>query len=147
MNDNRLGDYTITLQAIGQSLNLRLAFENMPRCILIIPFCRELDLKSNSIKGPLSRNTLPSLPALESLNLNRNLLTSIHNGALQSFPYLVTLSLRHNQIDVLQDHAFSGLSSLQALDLGYNGIVAVSGASLQHLGRLLVLDLTHNFLR
>lgn len=110
-------------------------------------YFREIDLKSNSIKGPLSKNTLPSLPALESLNLDRNLFTSIQNGALQSFPYLVTLSLRHNQIDVLQDHAFSGLSSLHSLDLAYNGIVAVSGASLQHLSRLIVLDLTHNFLR
>ncbi|KAJ6632785.1 Leucine-rich repeats and immunoglobulin-like domains protein 3, partial [Pseudolycoriella hygida] len=130
LNGNRLGDFTTTLLSIGQSINLR-----------------ELDLKSNSIKGPLTRKTLPALPALESLNLDRNLLSSIQNGALQTFPYLVTLSLRHNQIDVLQDHAFSGLSSLQALDLGYNGIVAVSGASLLHLSKLLVLDLTHNFLR
>lgn len=115
--------------------------------IFLFVYYRELDLRSNSIKGPLTRKTLPALPALESLNLDRNLLTSIQNGALQTFPYLVTLSLRHNQIDVLQDHAFSGLSSLQALDLGYNGIVAVSGASLLHLSKLLVLDLTHNFLR
>lgn len=29
MNGNRLGDFTNTLQAIGQSLNLRLASENL----------------------------------------------------------------------------------------------------------------------
>ena len=120
---------------------------NTDYLIYICTIYREIDLKSNSIKGPLSEQILPTLPALELLNLDRNLLTSIQNGAFQNFPYLITLSLRHNQIDVLQDHAFSGLSSLQSLDLGYNGIVAVSGASLQHLGRLLVLDLTHNFLR
>lgn len=84
---------------------------------------------------------------LELLNLDRNLLTSIHTGALQNFQYLITLSLRHNQIDVLQDHAFSGLNSLQMLDLSYNGIIAISEASLQHLSRLTVLNLTHNFLR
>lgn len=108
---------------------------------------RELDLASNSIRGPITRSTIPALRFLELLNLDRNLLSSVHTSALQSFPFLITLSLRHNQIDVLQDHAFAGLSSLQMLDLSYNGIVAVSGASLQHLSRLTVLNLTHNFLR
>lgn len=130
LNGNRVGDYHSNFQAIEQCYNLR-----------------ELDLKGNSIRGSLTDQTLPHLSKLESLNLDRNLLTSVHNGALQGFPRLITLSLRHNQIDVLQDHAFAGLSSLQVLDLGYNGIVAVSGASLQHLPRLLELDLTHNFLR
>lgn len=130
LNGNRMADFSSSLHALGQSRNLR-----------------ELDLRSNSIAGPLTRHTLPGLAALESLNLDRNSFTSIQDGALQGYPHLVTLSLRHNQIDVLQDHAFSGLGALQSLDLGYNGIVAVSGASLQHLGRLLVLDLTHNFLR
>lgn len=125
-----MADFTSSLHAIAQAPNLR-----------------ELDLRSNSLAGPLTRSTLPALGALELLNLDRNSFTSIQNGALQQYGRLITLSLRHNQIDVLQDHAFAGLSALQSLDLGYNGIVAVSGASLQHLGRLLVLDLTHNFLR
>lgn len=129
LNGNRLEDFPKSLQAIGQCKNLR-----------------ELDLKSNQIKGALDKNTIPALP-LESLSLERNILTSVQNGALEGFPYLITLSLRHNQIDVLQDHAFSGLASLQNLDLGHNGIVAVSGSSLQHLPKLLVLDMTHNFLR
>lgn len=122
----------------------------MPSSIQTVAHCtnlRELDLATNSIKGPLTTDTIPALRFLELLNLDRNSITSIHTGALQNFPFLVTLSLRHNQIDVLQDHAFSGLGSLQMLDLGYNGIVAVSGASLQHLSRLTVLNLTHNFLR
>lgn len=110
-------------------------------------FFSELDLSSNLLRGPLTRDLLPSLKSLESLNLDTNLLTSIHTSAFENFPFLTTLSLRHNQIDVLQDHAFSGLTSLQLLDLSYNGIVAVSGASLKHLSRLLVLNLTHNFLR
>lgn len=130
LNGNRIGDLESNLQSLEQCHNLR-----------------ELDLKSNSIRGPLTDKTFPKLSKLESLNLDRNLLTSVQNGALQGFPQLITLFMRHNQIDVLQDHAFAGLSSLQVLDLGYNGIVAVSGASLQHLTRLLELDLTHNFLR
>lgn len=115
--------------------------------MFILILYRELDLASNSIRGPITRNTIPALRFLELLNLDRNLLSSIHTGALQNFPFLITLSLRHNQIDVLQDHAFAGLSSLQMLDLSYNGIIAVSEASLQHLSRLTVLNLTHNFLR
>ncbi|XP_055688903.1 uncharacterized protein LOC129793172 [Lutzomyia longipalpis] len=130
VNGNRLGDFPSSIQAIGQCLNLR-----------------ELDLKSNSIKGPLTKKLLPGLSQLEALNLDKNVLTSVHNAALEGFPRLITLSMRHNQIDVLQDHAFLGLNSLQVLDLGYNGIVAISGASLLHLKRLVVLDMTHNFLR
>lgn len=130
LNGNRLGDFASSLQAIGQCINLR-----------------ELNLRSNSIKGPLTQKILPSIAGLESLNLDKNLFTRIENGALKGFPNLITLSLRNNQIDVLQDHAFAYLSYLQVLDLGHNGIVSVSGASLQHLPRLLVLDLTHNFLR
>lgn len=130
LTGNRLGDLPSSIQMVAHCTNLR-----------------ELDLATNSIKGPLTRDTIPALRFLELLNLDRNSVTSIHTGALQNFPFLVNLSLRHNQIDVLQDHAFSGLGSLQMLDLGYNGIIAVSGASLQHLSRLTVLNLTHNFLR
>ncbi|GAB0090348.1 uncharacterized protein DMENIID0001_050750 [Sergentomyia squamirostris] len=130
LNGNRLGDFPSSIQSIGQCLNLR-----------------EFDVKSNSIKGPLTKKLLPGLPQLEALNLDKNVLTSVHNGALEGFPRLITLSMRHNQIDVLQDHAFLSLNNLQVLDLGYNGIVAISGASLLHLKRLVVLDMTHNFLR
>ena len=108
---------------------------------------RELYLQSNSIRGALTNTTLPVMKGLETLNLDKNMITSIHNGALEDFSRLTILSLRNNQIDVLQDHAFSGLSSLQILDLAHNGIVAISGSSLKHLPRLIVLDLSHNFLR
>lgn len=108
---------------------------------------RELDLSSNLLRGPLTRNLLPALKSLESLNFGTNLFTSIYTGAFENFPFLIRLTLRHNQIDVLQDHAFSGLNALQVLDLSHNGIVAISGASLKHLSRLFVLNLTHNFLR
>ncbi|XP_039442057.1 leucine-rich repeat-containing G-protein coupled receptor 4 isoform X2 [Culex pipiens pallens] len=130
LNGNRLGESPESMKAIESSLSLR-----------------ELDLRSNTIRGPLKNTTLPMVKGLEILNLDKNSITSIQNGALEGLAYLQMLSLRHNQIDVLQDHAFSGLASLQVLDLGHNGIVAISGSSLKHLPRLIVLDLTHNFLR
>uniref|UniRef100_A0A1Q3F951 Putative conserved plasma membrane protein n=1 Tax=Culex tarsalis TaxID=7177 RepID=A0A1Q3F951_CULTA len=130
LNGNRLGESPESMKAIEASLSLR-----------------ELDLRSNTIRGPLKNTTLPMLKGLEILNLDKNSITSIQNGALEGLAYLQMLSLRHNQIDVLQDHAFSGLASLQVLDLGHNGIIAISGSSLKHLPRLIVLDLTHNFLR
>ncbi|XP_055538269.1 uncharacterized protein LOC129725896 isoform X1 [Wyeomyia smithii] len=130
LNGNRLGEAPESIKALEPCLNLR-----------------ELDLRSNTIRGPLKNTTLPVIKGLEVLNLDKNSITSIQNGALEGLAYLQMLSLRHNQIDVLQDHAFSGLASLQVLDLGHNGIVAISGSSLKHLPRLIVLDLTHNFLR
>ncbi|XP_019527216.3 uncharacterized protein LOC109399235 isoform X1 [Aedes albopictus] len=130
LNGNRLGETPETMKSLESCLNLR-----------------ELDLRSNTIRGPLKNTTLPIIKGLEILNLDKNSITSIQNGALEGLAYLQMLSVRHNQIDVLQDHAFSGLASLQVLDLGHNGIVAISGSSLKHLPRLIVLDLTHNFLR
>ncbi|XP_058464406.1 uncharacterized protein LOC131438410 [Malaya genurostris] len=130
LNGNRLGETPGSLKSLEPCLSLR-----------------ELDLRSNTIRGPLRNTTLPVIKGLEILNLDKNSISSIQNGALEALAYLQMLSLRHNQIDVLQDHAFSGLASLQVLDLGHNGIVAISGSSLKHLPRLIVLDLTHNFLR
>lgn len=130
LKGNRLGNFPTSLQSIGS--------------------CRELtdmDLRSNSLRGALTRQLIPKLPLLQTLNLDKNLITSVQNGALEKFTNLKSLSLRQNQIDVLQDHAFVGLSQLQVLDLAHNGIVAISGASLQHLPQLTLLDLSHNFLR
>lgn len=130
LKGNRLGEFPTSLQSLMYCKNLT-----------------DLDLRSNSLRGPLTRQLIPKLPQLETLNLDKNLLTSVQNEALEKFGNLKSLSMRHNQIDVLQDHAFKGLSRLQVLDLAHNGIVAISGASLQHLPKLVLLDLTHNFLR
>ena len=130
LKGNRLGDFPTSLQSIFYCRNLT-----------------DLDLRSNTLRGPLTKQLIPKLPLLQTLNLDKNLITSVQNGALEKFSNLKSLSLRQNQIDVLQDHAFVGLSRLQVLDLAHNGIVAISGASLQHLPQLIMLDLTHNFLR
>ncbi|XP_063216385.1 protein slit-like [Bacillus rossius redtenbacheri] len=108
---------------------------------------QELDLGDNSLLGPLGPATLPPLPALLSLQLARNQLSSVQRAALRGTRRLQSLGLRFNQIDVLEDDAFSELASLERLDLSHNRIVAVSGASLAHLARLESLDLSHNFLR
>uniref|UniRef100_A0A182PQK8 LRRCT domain-containing protein n=1 Tax=Anopheles epiroticus TaxID=199890 RepID=A0A182PQK8_9DIPT len=130
LNGNQLGESPESLKALVSCLSLK-----------------ELHLHSNRIRGPLNNTTLPRIRGLEILYLDKNSISSIHNGALETYPYLQMLSLRSNQIDVLEDHAFSGLASLQMLDLGHNGIVTISDASLKHLPRLIILDLTHNFLR
>jgi Leucine-rich repeat (LRR) protein len=113
----------------------------------LFSFLRDLDLKANSIRGPLTQEKLPKIETLETLSLDKNLFTSVQSEAFINFPNLITLSLKNNQIDVLQDHAFNGLNSLQKLDLGHNGIVTVSGGSLMHLSRVVMLDFSHNFLR
>lgn len=130
LNGNKLGDSPGSLKTIAECINLR-----------------DLDLKSNLIKGPLNADTLPVIRDLETLNLERNSFQSVGSGTFKNFPKLTSLSLHHNQIDVLGDDAFIGLNSLQKLDLSFNGILAVSEGSLKHMNRLMVLDLTHNFLR
>lgn len=130
LNGNKLGNSPGSLKTIAECINLR-----------------ELDLKSNLIKGSLNSNMLPVLKELEVLDLAKNSFSSVQRGTFSNYPKLQTLTLRNNQIDVLADDAFLGLNSLQKLDLSYNGIVAVSEGSLKHMNRLTVLDFTHNFLR
>jgi Leucine-rich repeat (LRR) protein len=130
LNGNKLGKSPSSLYAIENCISLR-----------------DLDLSSNLIEGPLTNNTLPIMNNLETLNLQRNSLSSVEYGALKNFIKLEILSLSHNQIDVLADDAFMGLNSLKKLDLSFNGIVAVSEGSLKHMNRLDSLDFTHNFLR
>jgi Leucine-rich repeat (LRR) protein len=130
LNGNKLGNSPGSLKTLAECVNLR-----------------ELDLKSNLIKGSLSSEMLPILKELETLNLERNSFSSVQRETFKNYPKLVSLTLNHNQIDVLADDAFFGLNSLQRLDLSYNGIVAVSEGSLKHMNRLILLDFTHNFLR
>jgi Leucine-rich repeat (LRR) protein len=130
LNGNKLGNSPGSLKTIAECISLR-----------------DLDLKSNLIKGSLSSSMLPVLKDLENLNLERNSFSSVQRETFKIYPKLLTLSLRYNQIDVIADDAFLGLNSLQKLDLSYNGIVAVSEGSLKHMNRLTLLDFTHNFLR
>ncbi|XP_070497318.1 uncharacterized protein Lrt [Chironomus tepperi] len=130
LNGNKLGNSPGSLKTLAECVNLR-----------------ELDLKSNLIKGSLSSEMLPILKELETLNLERNSFSSVQRETFKNYPKLLSLTLNHNQIDVLADDAFYGLNSLQKLDLSYNGIVAVSEGSLKHMNRLILLDFTHNFLR
>ena len=130
LNGNKLGNSPGSLKTLAECVNLR-----------------DLDLKSNLIKGSLSHEMLPILKELETLNLERNSFSSVQRETFKNYPKLKSLTLNHNQIDVLADDAFFGLNSLQKLDLSYNGIVAVSEGSLKHMNRLVLLDFTHNFLR
>jgi hypothetical protein len=130
LNGNKLGNSPGSLKTIAECINLR-----------------ELDLKSNLIKGSLNVDMLPVLKELEVLDLAKNSFSNVQGDTFSNYPKLQSLSLRNNQIDVLADDAFFGLNSLLKLDLSFNGIVAVSEGSLKHMNRLTVLDFTHNFLR
>ncbi|KAG5678843.1 hypothetical protein PVAND_008476 [Polypedilum vanderplanki] len=127
---NKLGNSPGSIKTIAECINLK-----------------ELDLKSNLIKGSLSSSMLPIIRDLETLNLEKNSFSNVQRETFKNYPKLISLSLRSNQIDVIADDAFYGLSSLQKLDLSFNGIVAVSEGSLKHMNRLTLLDFTHNFLR
>ncbi|XP_050554435.1 slit homolog 3 protein [Spodoptera frugiperda] len=108
---------------------------------------RDLDLSSNALEGPLGPSTVPTLTALNTLQLSDNTFASIRRGALSGLTNLTHLKLHNNQIDVLEDYAFKHIANLTHLDLSHNEIVAVSGASLAQLTNLIHLDLSHNFLR
>ncbi|XP_071438640.1 leucine-rich repeats and immunoglobulin-like domains protein 1 [Hetaerina americana] len=143
------GTFSSSLPALG-TLRLRGTSLDAPAIASAFRGARalhELDLSASAVEGPLGPDSLPPLPALQTLSLARNNLTSVRRGALEALPALASLCLAHNQIDVLEDDAFLHLGTLVTLDLSHNRVVTVSGASLAHLPTLVRLDLAHNFLR
>lgn len=127
-----------------------------------------LKLGENGITD-LKANALRSIPKIESINLERNAIKSIHPQAFSSgakqlmllnlygnhiasltprgFQDLLNLRflmLGHNQIGILKPQMFAGMRNLSDLDLPLNALTTLPSNAFKPLIALKVLDLSLN---
>ncbi|XP_072799552.1 protein ELFN1 [Vicugna pacos] len=80
------------------------------------------------------------------LRLNENRIRSLPHGVLSRFGNLTYLNLTKNEIGYIEDGAFSGQFNLQVLQLGYNRLRNLTAGALRGLGKLEYLYLQANLI-
>ncbi|MFT7812059.1 protein ELFN1-like [Arapaima gigas] len=80
------------------------------------------------------------------LRLNENKIKSIHYSALSRFGNLTYLNLTKNEISYIEDGAFSAQFNLQVLQLGFNKLRNLTEGILRGLGKLQYLYLQANLI-
>ncbi|XP_064171795.1 protein ELFN1 [Anguilla rostrata] len=80
------------------------------------------------------------------LRLNENKIKSIHYSALSRFANLTYLNLTKNEINYIEDGAFSAQFNLQVLQLGFNRLRNLTEGILRGLGKLQYLYLQANLI-
>ncbi|XP_036393888.1 protein ELFN1 [Megalops cyprinoides] len=80
------------------------------------------------------------------LRLNENKIKSIHYSALSRFGNLTYLNLTKNEITYIEDGAFSAQFNLQVLQLGFNKLRNLTEGILRGLGKLQYLYLQANLI-
>ncbi|XP_051686521.2 protein ELFN1 [Oryctolagus cuniculus] len=80
------------------------------------------------------------------LRLNENRIRSVQYAALSRFGNLTYLNLTKNEIGYIEDGAFAGQFNLQVLQLGYNRLRNLTEGTLRGLGKLEYLYLQANLI-
>uniref|UniRef100_A0A670IRZ8 Extracellular leucine rich repeat and fibronectin type III domain containing 2 n=1 Tax=Podarcis muralis TaxID=64176 RepID=A0A670IRZ8_PODMU len=80
------------------------------------------------------------------LRLNENKLKVVLYSSLNRFGNLTDLNLTKNEISYIEDGAFMGQSNLQVLQLGYNKLTNLTESMLRGMGRLQFLFVQHNLI-
>ncbi|XP_076767715.1 protein phosphatase 1 regulatory subunit 29 [Arvicanthis niloticus] len=80
------------------------------------------------------------------LRLNENKLKAVLYSSLNRFGNLTDLNLTKNEISYIEDGAFLGQTSLQVLQLGYNRLSNLTEGMLRGMSRLQFLFVQHNLI-
>ncbi|XP_028311436.1 protein phosphatase 1 regulatory subunit 29 [Gouania willdenowi] len=80
------------------------------------------------------------------LRLNENKLKAVLFSSMYRFTNLTDLNLTKNDIGYIEDGAFAGQANLQVLQLGYNKMTNLTEGMMRGLGRLQCLFLQHNLI-
>ncbi|XP_061534900.1 protein phosphatase 1 regulatory subunit 29-like [Phycodurus eques] len=80
------------------------------------------------------------------LRLNENKLKAVLLTSMYRFTNLTDLNLTKNDISYIEDGAFAGQANLQVLQLGYNKLTNLTEGMLRGLGRMQCLFLQHNLI-
>ncbi|KAJ9596478.1 hypothetical protein L9F63_012517 [Diploptera punctata] len=102
-----------------------------------------LDLSENNITH-LPQDVFVRLPTLQKLNLSRNHISTIEDGAFSNLTSLKRLDLSGNRLKSLTSNTFMGLESLEKLVLGQNLISRIKEGTFEELVSLKQLDVSGN---
>uniref|UniRef100_A0A3P9IEY8 Extracellular leucine-rich repeat and fibronectin type III domain containing 2a n=1 Tax=Oryzias latipes TaxID=8090 RepID=A0A3P9IEY8_ORYLA len=80
------------------------------------------------------------------MRLNENKLKAVLFTSMYRFTNLTDLNLTKNDISYIEDGAFAGQANLQVLQLGYNKLTNLTEGMLRGLGRMQCLFLQHNLI-
>ena len=92
----------------------------------------------------ITSNTFEGLTRLSYLDLNYNLIVTIHPDSFRSMTYLTLLALDGNLISNISSQVFFGLTALQVLNLRYNKLDTIAADAFASLASLQQLTLTGN---
>ena len=102
-----------------------------------------LDLEGNIISS-IHKTTFDGLTSLQNLKLQMNKLTEIFQGMFADLRSLQHLDLSHNSIEIIISGAFDSLKRVHMLDLAYNNLTRLAPFVLNGLTSLSTLFLSKN---
>lgn len=105
---------------------------------------QQLNLSNNFIASLHHKDTFKGLLSLQSLDLSKNIITSLRNGTFAGVKSLIELHLTSNKISSIEEGSFGGLGRLRVLHLDNNLLESINASWLQHLTSLRFLYLSHN---
>ncbi|XP_076372429.1 protein slit-like isoform X3 [Tachypleus tridentatus] len=120
----------------------RQGLEDIPSDIPV--FTTELDISENNIKKIKNIGIFKKLPNLIKLNLERNQINDIEDGAFEGASNLVDLSLNHNKLRALGPKNFVGLLNIKTLSLYNNNIRCIMPTSFERTRDLSTLNVLSN---
>ncbi|EDW74921.2 uncharacterized protein Dwil_GK15934 [Drosophila willistoni] len=127
-------------EANSRALCVDAALEDVP--IQLNPETKYINLTFNRIRNV--EFSLPFYMKLEILDLSQNIIETLGSKNFEYQSVLRTLNLSRNLVSSLNKHAFKGLTNLMVLDLSYNRIETVHPTAFGDLASLVDLDLTNN---
>ncbi|KAI9562208.1 hypothetical protein GHT06_013173 [Daphnia sinensis] len=107
-------------------------------------YTTELILNDNQIVRIKADGMFRDLPNLLKVDLRRNQISAIENGAFEGANTLVELNLAENIIQEIHNKMFTGLVSLRTLSLFQNKITCVTPGSFDYLRSLTSLNILSN---
>lgn len=105
---------------------------------------QQLNLSNNFIASLHHKDTFKGPLSLQTLDLSKNIITSIRNGTFDGLRSLIELRLTSNKISSIEEGSFDGLNRLRVLHLDNNLLESVNASWLQHLTSLRFLYLSNN---
>ena len=108
---------------------------------------QHLNLSNNFISSLHSKDTFKGPLSLQTLDIGKNMITSLKTATFNGLQSLIELHLTSNRISIIEKGAFDGLNRLRVIHLEHNYIESINSSWLQELNSLRFLYLSNNRLK